>query len=73
MPPVVKDPGLTGRRSRQGANNEMRAIVISDIHGNIDALRALESQWGRRLEEFDRVAYLDHLPGKPRLTPRLVR
>lgn len=39
----------------------MRAIVISDIHGNIDALRALESQCGRRLDEFDRVVCLGDL------------
>jgi predicted phosphodiesterase len=39
----------------------MRAIVISDIHGNIDVLRALESRWGSRLEAFDRVVCLGDL------------
>ena len=39
----------------------MRAIVISDIHGNIDVLRALERRWGPRLEQFDRVICLGDL------------
>jgi putative phosphoesterase len=39
----------------------MRAIVISDIHGNIEVVRALERQWGARLEEFDRVVCLGDL------------
>jgi len=28
---------------------DMRALVISDIHGNIDTLRGLELEWGHRL------------------------
>ena len=39
----------------------MRSIVISDIHGNIDVLRALEQRWGHRLEQFDRVICLGDL------------
>lgn len=39
----------------------MRALLISDIHGNIDALRALEAQWGSRLHEFDRIICLGDL------------
>ena len=39
----------------------MRAIVISDIHGNIDVLRALELEWGHRLASFDRVICLGDL------------
>ena len=39
----------------------MRALVISDIHGNIEVLRALERQWGARLDEFDRVVCLGDL------------
>jgi putative phosphoesterase len=39
----------------------MRAIVMSDIHGNIDVLRALEERWGQRLEQFDRVVCLGDL------------
>jgi predicted phosphodiesterase len=39
----------------------MRTIVISDIHGNIDVVRALEHRWGRHLEQFDRVVCLGDL------------
>jgi predicted phosphodiesterase len=39
----------------------MRALVISDIHGNIDVLRALELEWGHRLASFDRVICLGDL------------
>ena len=39
----------------------MRAIVISDIHGNIDVLRALERRWGARLSEFDRIICMGDL------------
>ena len=39
----------------------MRTIVLSDVHGNIDVLRALERQWGPRLESFDRVVCLGDL------------
>ena len=39
----------------------MRALVISDIHGNIDALRAIELQWDRGLHEFERVICLGDL------------
>jgi predicted phosphodiesterase len=39
----------------------MRAIVISDIHGNIDVLRALELEWGQRLASFDRIVCLGDL------------
>jgi len=39
----------------------MRALVISDIHGNIEALRALDAHWGPRLREFDRVICLGDL------------
>jgi len=39
----------------------MRGIVISDIHGNIDALRALELEWGHRFASFDRVICLGDL------------
>jgi predicted phosphodiesterase len=39
----------------------MRALVISDIHGNIEALRALEAHWGARLQEFDRIICLGDL------------
>lgn len=37
----------------------MRALVISDIHGNIDALRAIERQ--RDLRQFDRIVCLGDL------------
>ena len=39
----------------------MRAIVISDIHGNIDVLRALERRLGERLAEFERVICMGDL------------
>ena len=39
----------------------MRALIISDIHGNIDALRALERQLGPRLDQFDSVLCLGDL------------
>lgn len=39
----------------------MRALVISDIHGNIDALRALEAQLGTRLQAFERIICLGDL------------
>jgi len=39
----------------------MRALVISDVHGNIDALRALELQWGGRLAAFKHVICLGDL------------
>ena len=39
----------------------MRALLISDIHGNIDALRALEAPWGSRLQEFERIICLGDL------------
>jgi predicted phosphodiesterase len=39
----------------------MRAIVISDIHGNVDVLRALELEWGQRLASFDRIVCLGDL------------
>jgi predicted phosphodiesterase len=39
----------------------MRALVISDIHGNIDALRALERQSNGGLGEFDRIVCLGDL------------
>lgn len=39
----------------------MRALVISDIHGNIDVLRALEARLGARLKQFDRVICLGDL------------
>jgi putative phosphoesterase len=40
---------------------DMRALVISDIHGNIDALRALELQWGPTFQGFDRLVCLGDL------------
>jgi predicted phosphodiesterase len=39
----------------------MRALVISDVHGNIDALRALEHRWGAGLDNFDRIVCLGDL------------
>jgi predicted phosphodiesterase len=39
----------------------VRALVISDVHGNIDALRALELQWGAGLDQFDRIICLGDL------------
>jgi predicted phosphodiesterase len=39
----------------------MRALVISDIHGNIDALRALEREWGVGFPRFDRIVCLGDL------------
>jgi putative phosphoesterase len=39
----------------------MRALVISDIHGNIDVLRALEARLGARLQQFDRIICLGDL------------
>ena len=39
----------------------MRAIVISDIHGNIDALRRLEREWGPTFQGFDRLVCLGDL------------
>lgn len=39
----------------------MRALVISDIHGNIDALRALELEWGPAFQGFDRLVCLGDL------------
>jgi protein phosphatase len=39
----------------------MRALVISDVHGNIDALRALERRWGAGLDTFDRIVCLGDL------------
>lgn len=39
----------------------MRALIISDIHGNIDALHALEAHWGARFAEFDRIICLGDL------------
>ena len=39
----------------------MRALVISDIHGNIDVLRALEAHWAARLYDFDRIICLGDL------------
>jgi predicted phosphodiesterase len=39
----------------------MRTLVISDIHGNIDALRAVELQWDGRLDQFDRIVCLGDL------------
>lgn len=39
----------------------MRALVISDIHGNMEALRALDAYWGARLEAFDRIICLGDL------------
>jgi predicted phosphodiesterase len=39
----------------------MRVLVLSDIHGNIDALRALERQWDGGVAGFDRVVCLGDL------------
>jgi predicted phosphodiesterase len=39
----------------------MRALVLSDIHGNIDALQALADQWQGRFHEFDHVIVLGDL------------
>ena len=39
----------------------MRTLVISDVHGNIDALRAIELQWGGGLHQFDRIVCLGDL------------
>jgi predicted phosphodiesterase len=39
----------------------VRALVLSDIHGNIDALRALETFWGTRLRDFDQIICLGDL------------
>ncbi len=39
----------------------MRALVISDIHGNIDALRALDARLGSTLREFDEIICLGDL------------
>jgi len=39
----------------------MRALVISDIHGNIDALRAIERQWDDGLRQFDHIVCLGDL------------
>ncbi len=39
----------------------MRALVISDIHGNIEALRALEAQWGERVRDFTQIICLGDL------------
>jgi protein phosphatase len=39
----------------------MRALVISDIHGNIHVLRALEARLGARLQQFDRIICLGDL------------
>ena len=39
----------------------MRALVLSDIHGNIDALQAFDRQWAARLHEFDHVIVLGDL------------
>jgi len=39
----------------------MRALLISDIHGNVDALRAIERQWSDGLRQFDRVVCLGDL------------
>jgi predicted phosphodiesterase len=39
----------------------MRTLVMSDVHGNIDALRAIELQWDGGLRQFDRIACLGDL------------
>jgi len=39
----------------------MRAPVLSDIHGNIDALQAFDRLWAARLHEFDHVIVLGDL------------
>jgi predicted phosphodiesterase len=39
----------------------MRALVISDVHGNIDALRAVELQWESQFRQFDRILCLGDL------------
>ena len=39
----------------------MRALVISDVHGNIDALRAVELQWDGQFRRFDRILCLGDL------------
>jgi predicted phosphodiesterase len=39
----------------------MRALVISDIHGNIDALRAVDRQWEEGLAQFDQIVCLGDL------------
>jgi putative phosphoesterase len=39
----------------------VQALIISDLHGNIDALRALERQWDARLRDFDRIICLGDL------------
>jgi len=39
----------------------VRTLVISDIHGNIDALRAIELQWESQFRRFDRIVCLGDL------------
>lgn len=39
----------------------MRALLISDVHGNIDALRAIERQWDNGLPQFDQILCLGDL------------
>jgi predicted phosphodiesterase len=39
----------------------MRALLISDVHGNIDALRAIELQWDGQFHRFDRILCLGDL------------
>jgi len=39
----------------------VRALLISDVHGNIDVLHALETQWGARFREFERIICLGDL------------
>jgi predicted phosphodiesterase len=39
----------------------MHALVIADIHANIDALLALELQWKGGLRDFDRIVCLGDL------------
>ena len=39
----------------------MRALIVSDVHGNIDVLHALERQWGARFREFEQIICLGDL------------
>jgi len=50
-----------GPASFRAVTRHMRALVISDIHGNIDVLRALERQWGSGLDTFERIVCLGDL------------